>query len=149
MQQPPPSSFMQVKSTYPKCDEYQFSPKDPDEEWTTLPPKKRKQSLKSLPIFVTFWLLLTSFQNQVATGSNVYQAVLYTGPSSTTDNESWNNYCPGCPKSEDVSRISGGSGIDRSQKHFPIRQMVPHWCFSCTATMYPFFCVITIYHTFW
>ena len=48
------SSFMQVKSTYPKCDEYQFSPEDPDEEWTTLPPKKKKRSLKSLPIFVTF-----------------------------------------------------------------------------------------------
>ena len=42
------SSFMQVKSTYPKHDEYQFSPEDRDKEWTTLPPKERKQSLKSL-----------------------------------------------------------------------------------------------------
>ena len=47
------------------------------------------------------------------------------------------------------SRISGGSGIDGFQKHFTIRQMVATLVFHCTATMYPFFCVITICHTFW
>jgi hypothetical protein len=45
-----PSSFKQVKS-YPKRDAYQYSTKDLDEEWTTLPSKKRRRRPKFFPIF--------------------------------------------------------------------------------------------------
>ena len=42
------SGFTQVKS-YPKHDAYQYSTKDLDEEWTTLPSKKRKPRPKFFP----------------------------------------------------------------------------------------------------
>ena len=45
-----PSSFMQLKS-YPKCDAYQYSTKDLDEEWTTLPSRKKRRKPKFLLTF--------------------------------------------------------------------------------------------------
>lgn len=54
------SSVTQVKS-YPKRDAYQFPTEDPDEEWTTLPSKKRKRKPKFSPVFVIFLPVLTSF----------------------------------------------------------------------------------------
>ena len=47
---------MHVKSN-PKRDAYQLSTEDPDEEWTTLPSKKRKRKHKFFPIFVIFRLV--------------------------------------------------------------------------------------------
>ena len=47
------SGFVQVKS-YPKRDAYQYSPEDLDEEWTTLPSKKKK---KRKPKFFSYLLL--------------------------------------------------------------------------------------------
>lgn len=46
------SRFTQAKS-HPKRDAYQYSTEDPDEEWTTLPSRK-KGKLKFFPIFVAF-----------------------------------------------------------------------------------------------
>ena len=45
-----PSDFMQVKS-YAKHDAYQYSTKDVDEEWTTLPSKKKRRKPKFFPAF--------------------------------------------------------------------------------------------------
>ena len=52
------SGFMQVKS-YPKRDAYQYSTEDLDEEWTTLPSKKKKQ--RKPKFFPTFFCHYSEF----------------------------------------------------------------------------------------
>lgn len=47
------SSFMPVKS-YPKRDVYQYPTEDLEEEWTTLPSKKRKRKPKFFSVSVVF-----------------------------------------------------------------------------------------------
>ena len=75
-----PSSFMQVKSN-PKRDAYQYSTKDLDEEWTTLPSKKRRRKPKFfLLFFLIFRLVLTFFLDQgirLSPSRFIYPASVY------------------------------------------------------------------------